>query len=152
MKRDFDIDGFLAYACDAIYVDQFQLERRRNRYHFTLAHELSHLLLHKDLYENESIRDLQGYLNFMAALDKGDLNNYEWQANNLAGRILLPEKTFVEACRECFIPLKQQIPDDVDKTQVCFHIAEQVADQFEVSGKVAYLRLWNDGLSDQVGV
>jgi hypothetical protein len=41
LRKDFSIDGFLAFAAWAIYVDQDQMLRNENRYRFTLAHEVA---------------------------------------------------------------------------------------------------------------
>jgi hypothetical protein len=45
-----DADAFISSDFSSITVDQFILERRINRYRFTLAHELGHMVLHSEYY------------------------------------------------------------------------------------------------------
>ncbi len=49
LQRDFDIEGFISGDLSCIYVDDFVFQNRLFRYRFTLAHEIGHLVLHKDL-------------------------------------------------------------------------------------------------------
>ena len=44
------INGFLSSDCRSIYVDCGHLETVESRYHFTLAHEVGHLILHSRFY------------------------------------------------------------------------------------------------------
>ncbi len=49
LQGDFDIDGFMSGDLSRIYIDDFIFKKRPFRYRFTLAHEIGHLILHKDL-------------------------------------------------------------------------------------------------------
>ncbi len=65
---------------------------------------------------------------------------------SLAGRILLPKGTFVEACTRVLAPLQKRIPSGADLTLLCELIASRAGPQFEVSDEVAFRRLFKDGL------
>ena len=58
---------------------------------------------------------------------------------NLAGRILLPKGTFVEACARVLAPLRKRIPTGADLSLLCELIAARMGPQFEVSEEVAFL-------------
>lgn len=51
LLKGFEIDGFLTRDFSSIYVDDFVQSNRPTRYRFTLAHEVGHLILHKELLE-----------------------------------------------------------------------------------------------------
>lgn len=58
---------------------------------FTLAHEIGHLLLHKN---SDSLRiDLQDYS------ETGDPENHETEANFFAGTLLMPKDKFINAIK-----------------------------------------------------
>jgi len=152
LKRNSQIDGFLAFDCSAIYVDQYQLEHHPSRYRFTLAHELSHLILHKDIYREASIETLDDYIRWHEELDEYVRSAYEFQAMNLAGRILLPKTTFLSTCERHLSPLRAQIPEEADPSLVCELLGAKVAPEFAVSDEVTFRRLWRDGLCEDLGL
>ena len=43
--------AYITHDRKEIRVDQYVLESRENRYRFSLAHEVGHLVLHPDLFE-----------------------------------------------------------------------------------------------------
>ena len=152
LKRCRDLDGFLSSDGEAIYVDQAQLEKSLHRYRFTLAHEVSHLLLHLDLYREAAPKTLAEYLAFQESFD-GDLRNaYEFQAMNVAGRILLPRAPFVRCAGAVLSGLQARIRETADARTICELLASHVAPRFEVSEEVAFRRLWGDRLCDEIGL
>lgn len=151
MKRNWDIDGFLAYGRHAIYVDQFHMMKRLRRYRFTLAHQLSHLLLHEDIYEGANIESLEDYVRFQNDLDPDLRAAYEFQAMNLAGRVLLPEVSFFGLCEKTLSSVRHRLPADVDRALLGELIAAKVAAVFEVSEEVAVRRLFKDRLWEKGG-
>jgi len=152
LKRNSQIDGFLGFDCSAIYVDQYQLEHYPSRYRFTLAHELSHLILHRDIYHEAGIETLDDYIRWHEELDEYVRSAYEFQAMNLAGRILLPKTTFLSTCERHLSPLRAQIPEEADPSLVCELLGAKVAPEFDVSDEVAFRRLWRDGLCEDLGL
>jgi len=108
LKNVHDIDGWLTSDLRSIIVDEYQIEHFENRYRFTLAHEVSHLVLHKKVYESANISKTDDYLEFIKQLgETGLVANFEWQANNLAGLILVPEyHLFQEAKKIISVTLK----------------------------------------------
>lgn len=150
LRKNWEIDGFLGYERKAIYVDQFQMMNRLTRYRFTLAHEVGHLLLHEDLYKEANIVSLEDYLQFQQKLDSDLRDAYEFQAMNLAGRILLPQRPFMTACRSLLQEVRPKLPEVADWTVVGELIGRRVAPAFEVSDEVAGRRLFKDRLWDEI--
>jgi Zn-dependent peptidase ImmA (M78 family) len=66
------------------------LERRLNRYRFTLAHELGHLYLHRELYAELRFGTLNEWKRFQTEVDETDYNWLEYQAYAFAGLVLVP--------------------------------------------------------------
>lgn len=111
-----------------------------NRDRFTIAHELGHLYLHLD-YANqdkwkERVKNTQSYRNdeeyliadsFMTRAGN-DYNEYE--ANDFAAAILMPEKEFHKVTKEKTITLHDEIRCDT----------RAIADAFGVSREAAVIR------------
>ena len=81
-----------------ILVNKFHSIGRKS---FTIAHELGHYILHKDLLDENS--ELVSYIKsndkICPALARGlDYNTIEKEANNFAAEILMPEKKFICKC------------------------------------------------------
>jgi IrrE N-terminal-like domain len=140
----------LTFGQDAIYVDSEQMERYPNRYRFTLAHEVGHKLIHSEMYVEAGVTDLDGYLDFLANMDETVRSKFEWQAQNLAGRILLPTEAFLSSCREAMAPFRVKVGGIADQDAICDFFSRHVASDFEVSHYVVKKRLWSDGLWPQV--
>jgi len=85
-----EIDGFISSDLSCITVDKFILERRLNRYRFTLAHELGHFYLHQDIYSALKFASLDEWKQFQREVDESDYNWLEYQAYAFAGLVLVP--------------------------------------------------------------
>ena len=71
-----------------IYVNAFHTEKRKR---FTIAHEIAHYVLHAK--ENAAFKDVSFFRS-------PDTNKEEAQANDLAARILMPEKAFFDEIKK----------------------------------------------------
>lgn len=95
LKAKAEVEAFLSKDLKTIYVDSIGYEnpKYRARHRFTLAEEIGHYVLHKDIYtegvkyesEEEFISDIQN-------MDETDLDWVEKQARQFAGRLLVPLK------------------------------------------------------------
>lgn len=123
-----DISGMIFKENDKYYI-------LVNKYHsigrksFTIAHELGHYILHRQLLEEES--QLVSYIKSndktLPALARGlDYNSIEKEANNFAADILMPENEFKLKCE-------------------CANSIEEVANYFGVSVQAATIRANNLG-------
>ncbi len=53
LNESFEIDSSISNDLTTIYIDDFVFRKRPARYHFSLAHELSHKLIHRDLFREQ---------------------------------------------------------------------------------------------------
>ena len=66
----------------------------RNR--FTLAHEIAHLNLHKTFLDRQkNLEEFDG-MTYALSRDKNSLGKKEWEADMLAGEILMPKDEFIK--------------------------------------------------------
>ena len=79
-----DVSGKISIK-EGHYTITVEARHSPNRQRFTIAHEIAHYFLHKNLKENfEDVVFFRG----------GDTNSIEFQANLFAGEILMPEEEF----------------------------------------------------------
>jgi hypothetical protein len=92
MLSDFDIDAFLRKDFTGIVVDYdcFMDERFSNRLRFSYAHEIGHLILHKDIYKQISFTSPEEWRDFIENYSDREYGFFEYQANEFAGRLLVP--------------------------------------------------------------
>lgn len=142
------INGYLSSDRTSIYVDQGHFENIEKRYHFTLAHEVGHLILHGDFYDG--FASDEEWKEFHAHLASHDLGSAEYQANTFAGLVLVPEGALGAVARESFDALSEPVLKrypDFDRTGEAFWslVANEVGIRFNVSSTTARIRLENDG-------
>lgn len=87
---DNDISGKLSKEGDD-YIITVEKRHPENRQRFTIAHELAHYFLHKDLKEK-----FEDTVFFRGA----DSDTFEFQANLFAGDILMPKDEFLRQIRD----------------------------------------------------
>lgn len=85
----YDVDGWLSKDRATIYVDEFVYLNRENRYRFSLAHEVAHWLVHKDIYDLLDFSSAAGWKQVLAEFPQSQLGFFEYQAYALGGLILV---------------------------------------------------------------
>lgn len=143
---DLEVDAFLTSDLTRIYVDKFVMEHRRRRYRFSLAHELAHFQLHRQLYEESRIRTVREWETVQKAISEDDYAWFEFQANSFAGLALVPT---VELGERFAAGVKAaRIAGLSDKTLWSeagkSYLATWLADQFDVSEQVIEKRMDKD--------
>lgn len=146
LYREFGIEGWLSQDESAIHVDGYQFSNMEQRCRFTLAHEVAHLLLHSDLYKGRSFDSVERWLRFQAGIDEEVLDNLEWQARNLAGRILVPTDPLMEMAQDALDRRRDKIPSDVDPGVLWGYLAIPLSYKFNVSEQVIEIRFSGDGV------
>ncbi len=91
LKNRVQAEAMISLDFSTIYVDKeaFCNEKLWNRLRFSLAHELGHLVLHKDFFDRQIIRSESDWLQFMSDIQLKYVF-LEYQANCFAGQILMP--------------------------------------------------------------
>jgi len=93
-----DIDGFLTRDLKNICIDNdiYMDPRRENRLRFTYAHEIGHLILHENEIKKTTFRTPEDWIHFREDFLEEDLNWFESQASEFAGRLLVPKERLIE--------------------------------------------------------
>lgn len=123
LKESADVDALLLSDLTAIIVDQeeYMNDRMQNRIRFSIAHELGHFVLHKDIYREIAYASEEEWVEFVQTLPEDQYSFIEFHANEFAGRLLVPvERLWKE--------LKGAIAE-ADKTSIT------AWDQFPYAGK-----------------
>lgn len=141
LQRDFDTDGFMAGDMSAIYVDEFIFNSRPTRYRFTLAHEIGHIVLHKDIISKIHPSSVADWPDFISNLDSYSYGWLEYQAYEFAGRLLVPRKHIVKHFHEKLITIDDKLkliksnnlPKSTYQEYVVEAIAKQLINIYDVS-------------------
>ena len=149
LLRAFDVDGFTSSNLSNIYVDEFIYSNRPGRYRFTLAHEVGHIILHKEIYSKANFRNIKERKDFINSISAKDHGWLEYQAYSFGGLVLVP--------REHLIKLTEFHVKCIQKEDISLRenwdfawdlIAVQLAKDFEVSPDVIEKRLSKDKVMD----
>lgn len=154
LSKGFEIDGFLSRDFSSIYVDDFIQSNRPTRYRFTLAHEIGHLVLHKELLDEiATFDDVDSWQKFVKELgpDKGA---YEYQGYTFAGYLLVPKHHLKATLTQCLPEIEKEIAaaKSARIQRVAYldfainSLADKLASQFDVSSEVIQRRIKADNL------
>ena len=90
LQEEFDVDAFITNDLREIRVDEFVQQQRNHRYRFSLAHEVSHLIIHRDLFRQLAFSTIEEWKKSMNSIPADAYRWIEWQANSLGGLLLVP--------------------------------------------------------------
>jgi len=92
LLQEIDIDGFLSNDLKYLFVDAdiYNNPRQENRLRFTYAHEIGHLVLHKEEIQSCEFRTAEDWIRFREEMSEDNLLWFEQQAYEFAGRLLVP--------------------------------------------------------------
>jgi hypothetical protein len=95
-------DAFLRPDLTGIWFDGtvFKEPSLQPRLRFSAAHELAHLFLHKHIYGAVKFGTVKQWIAFINAIPVAEYNWIEWQADEFAGRFLMPTKELTTALAE----------------------------------------------------
>jgi len=147
LQRVHQIEGFISSDLREISVDQFIMEKIPNRYRFTLAHEIGHFCLHKDIFQSAKLRLTSEWKEFVNLLPEKDHSRFEYQAYAFAGFVLVPtEKLQQEITTFKSVLIKEGISLDSMLDIAWEIIHEELAEKFHVSKDVIIRRIQKEGL------
>lgn len=141
-------EAFVAKDATTIYVDESVYScPSPNRLRFSLAHELAHLVLHRDLIDSATFTDLDGWRLFLRTIPDEAYKWVEYQAYWFAGLFLVPadqlEREFgavVELLNKGGVSFENLDPSSVRR------VAAEIGKRFEVSWHVIHKRAKKDEL------
>ena len=94
-----DVEGFISPDFKAIYVDKYVYDNRPYRFRFTLAHEIGHLIIHKEKLSQIEIDPtdaVNSWARFLDEIDSRDHSKIEYQGYTFGGLILVPPNNLLE--------------------------------------------------------
>ena len=135
-----------------IYLDAEQyalMERgpewKLNRLRFTVAHELAHFFLHRDVPQAAHFASLPDFARWTENYG-GRKYTIEQEANEFAGRLLVPVAR-LQALFDEFAPAAEKlVPNFTQSGTLRDQFAERVAPRFGVNAQVIAIRLDRDDL------
>lgn len=145
LRSDSDIDGLGSRDFKFIYVDkdQYSDDRYYNRIKFTIAHELAHYMLHREYIESLEINSGDEWIAFRLNMDEDELEWFERQANEFAGRLLVPIEPLVvifPSVRD-EITKKMSWMDKMNTEELITTAARKICNHFGISADVIERRL-----------
>jgi len=145
LREQLDIEALLMGDLRSILVDRdaFMNPRLEYRLRFSVAHEIGHLILHRDIYGGRRHATAREWFDYISEIPEVEYGWLEWQAYEFAGRLLVP----LEPLREAF-QMSVQAAEDAgyanwlaaDEAALDF-IASRIATKFGVSAEVLAKRL-----------
>ena len=150
LKEDNDIDALLLGNWETIVVDQAQYmdDRYANRLRFSLAHELGHYVLHREVFEQFPRDSVEEWIAFMRDIPEKEYSFLEYHAYEFAGRFLVPpdalRREFDAAIR---FAAKNGMPrEQLQSDAHMQYLAKPVSRTFAVSSSVIERRLAKEKL------
>ena len=144
-----DIDGFLTKDLKNICIDNriYWDVRQINRLNFTYAHELGHLILHEEEIKQCDFRTPDDWMYFREDFLTDDLNWFESQAYEFAGRLLVPK----EELEKEILNHKEKINQykalvDNGEEELIEAVSRMICKKFQVSYYVIQKRIRKEGI------
>jgi hypothetical protein len=137
-----DTDALITSDWKSILVDdeRFSDDRYKNRLRFSLAHEIGHFILHRDIYTDFKIKNVEGFYRFIEEVPQEEYGYLETQANKFASYLLLPrDRLLVEKKR--LIKKSGEGLKNIDRKTINSYLAVPVSKIFGVSEKAAEIAL-----------
>lgn len=141
MKEKYDVDGCLDSTLTKIFVDMDRYMYHENRSRFTIAHEVGHLVLHKEIFSNLAIRSEEDIHNFTVNTKEDEFNWLQFQASTFAGVVLVPRAKIIEEVQN-----RIQKPFETVTFEKLLPIFSELERSFKVSGEVLMRRLEKEGI------
>jgi len=126
-------------------VDEYIYNNRLNRYRFTIAHEIGHIIMHADILKAGKIKLIDDYKRFMDGIPEPEYSKLEYQANAFAGLVLVPCQSLCEDVDKQFFSIKKKWPELVKDSKVMWEMIDTIlAEKYKVSKSVIDRRITDD--------
>jgi hypothetical protein len=150
LRADDDVDALLLGDWRTIIVDRdlFMDDRYSNRLRFSIAHELGHYTLHREIFEQIPRSTVEEWICSMRDIPEKEYSFIEYHANEFAGRFMVPHEALVTELERSFAKAEQSglpksaLTEDIHLS----YLANGIAKQFALSSEVIERRLKNEGL------
>lgn len=150
LHQGFEVDGFMSSDLKNISVDEFIYKSRPGRYRFTLAHEVGHVILHKDVYKKANFRNTQEWKDFINSIPDQTHRWLEYQAYAFGGLVLVPSEHLQRLADEYVKRIRKEGLSLEENWDPCWAwIADWLAKDFEVSTQVIEKRMGKDLIKER---
>jgi hypothetical protein len=152
LKEGLESGGFISSDFTTIHIDQYIYFNVEVRYRFSLAHEIGHYVLHKDIIGTLRFDSVEDWVEMYDSIDSNDYGKLEFQANHFAGCVLVPDfalkSKFDEALKDILSDIKTAQESGISREtyleSVVSNIARKLAPVFNVSSSCMENRIKND--------
>lgn len=141
IKSLIGIDAFLNSDFTQITVDEYSFVKFPERTRFSIAHEIGHLVLHKDWYEKYGPKDLEDYLSSHDRVNNQIYKYIEIQAQTFAGLVLVPKGLLFEELKKKL----GRIPS-LESPEILAPAVQDLPEVFQVSDAVILRRLQKENI------
>lgn len=146
-----DTDAYLRNDLTGIVVDYdcYMEEKFQNRTRFSFAHEVGHFVLHSNVYSQFPIYSSEDWKEVFLNMPEKEYSAFEWQANEFAGRLLVPYQRLISEIRKNLDILKEYALKDYlkkDPNAVLSRISPTLCKPFGVSAEVLEKRVEREDL------
>lgn len=146
LKAAFDIDGWISKDLKTITIDLHEYDEVENRCRFTIAHEVGHFVLHKEIFEQLEFSDVDKWKDFVNKFDPKQYSWLEKQADIFAGHVLVPKENIEEKYKQATEKIRIagfDIKFDLDLFNK--YVCRWMAQEFKVSYMPMEIRLKKEG-------
>jgi hypothetical protein len=145
-----DVDAYLKTDLSGIVVDHecYMNDKFINRLRFSMAHELAHYFLHREIYSSLSLSSPEDWKEFIQNVPETEYEAFEYQANEFAGRFLVPYEKLKSAIMDSIEMLKRSGIEYLlsDSDMVLSRISPFLRRIFGVSEQVIEIRVRREKL------
>lgn len=136
LEKARSIDGTISQDFSTIIIDEYVYESQVDRARFTMAHEIGHFVLHKELFEADRVKlSLENFADYMNKLSFKDWGLLETQASIFAQEVLMPNDIFL-----------QEIGGEIDKfggpDKLIISDLQIIIDKIREIFRVSHLAAW----------
>ncbi|MEW6088269.1 MAG: ImmA/IrrE family metallo-endopeptidase [bacterium] len=150
LKTDVDADALLLGDLKTIAVDneEYLRESYQNRLRFSFAHEIGHLVLHKNIFSKIKYSSLEEYIQYFSGLPEDQYSWIEYHANEFAGRLLVPKEKLIKSLNRTIKKAEIKGFNEWDSSgeSALEYVSHNIAKDFGVSEQVIKIRLIKEKL------
>lgn len=147
-----DMDAYLRSDLTGIVVDHdfYMNDKFANRMRFSFAHELGHFVLHREIISAIRFKSVEEWKRFILGVPERDYGYFEWQANEFAGRLLVPWVELKKEIEKAYKAIRES-PDLIrylerESDAVLSRVSPMLRKPFGVSTDVIETRARREGL------
>lgn len=154
IQSSLGMEGFISLDFKNIYVDNrlYSADIYYPRVRFTLAHEIGHYVLHRSFIDQLRFGSIRDWMEYRQSLNEDSLGWFEYQANEFAGRLLVPIDKLIVHFRAEREKNAGFSPRDPAFDELIDVAAMSICSEFGVSKDVISIRLQKEKIKAVLGL